>query len=265
VVVKNLFKKTLRDIRQSLVQFLAITIISLLGVMLFTGMSVVHTGLEGTVEDYYESSHLADLTIDTRGIDEDTVDKLSSVEGIESYQGRIMQQGEREDKKSTFIIQSVSDQQNINIPKIYNGEIPTSDKEGMITQSYAKENNLSIGDTIEVSIGDQLDTITISGLFETAEYAYLVEDPNKSLIPNHEQFGLIYVDDTFFDMGEETLYNQVLVTLDGKINDNEVREHIEKTIGNDKIKHVTWQKDQPSFDKLQSDIDSTSSMAKIFW
>lgn len=56
----------------------------------------------------------------------------------------------------------------------------------MITESYARENNLDIEDTIDVSISDQADTIEINGLFETVEHAYLVKDPNKSLISDHK-------------------------------------------------------------------------------
>lgn len=264
MVVKNLFKKTLRDIKQSFVQFLAITIISLLGVMLFTGMSVVNTGLDGTVEEYYESSNLADLTIKSKGIKEETIDKLSSINGIDLFQKRITQEAVREDAKSRFIVHTITDEQEINIPEIHEGTIPDGDDQGMITESYAKENNIDIGDTIEVSISDQTDTIEVSGLFETAEYAYLVEDPNKSLLPDHEKFGLLYVDESFFDMGEETLYNDILVTLGEDTNEEVARDNIEDVIGNDNIDHIILKEEQPSYDKLNSDIESSSSMAKIF-
>lgn len=264
MVVKNLFKKTLRDIKQSFVQFLAITIISLLGVMLFTGMSVVSNGLDDTVEEYYEASNLADLTIKSKGIDEETIDQLASISEIDLFQKRITQQAVRKEEKSSFIVHTITDEQEINIPKMYEGTIPEGDHQGMISESYARENNLAIGDTIDVSMSDQTKTIEISGLFETAEHAYLVEDPNKSLLPDHKNFGLLYVDESFVNMGDEALYNEVLVTFNDDTDEEIIRDHIENAIGFDQIDHIIFKEDQPSYDKLKSDIESSASMAKIF-
>src|SRR5699024_4834013 len=232
--------------------------------MLFTGMSVVSNGLDDTVEEYYEASNLADLTIKSKGIDEETIDQLASISEIDLFQKRITQQAVRKEEKSSFIVHTITDEQEINIPKMYEGTIPEGDHQGMISESYARENNLAIGDTIDVSMSDQTKTIEISGLFETAEHAYLVEDPNKSLLPDHKNFGLLYVDESFVNMGDEALYNEVLVTFNDDTDEEIIRDHIENAIGFDQIDHIIFKEDQPSYDKLKSDIESSASMAKIF-
>src|SRR5699024_194230 len=55
-----------------------------------------------------------------------------------------------------------------------------------------------------------------------------------------------------------------LVTLTDGADEKAVRDDIKQTIGNDQINHITLKEDQPSYDKLNSDIESTSSMSKIF-
>ncbi|MGX7199921.1 FtsX-like permease family protein [Enterococcus nangangensis] len=61
---KNVYlRSTFRDIRRSLGRFVAITIIILLGVLLFVGIKAVGPDLEATADDYFDSQKLSDLQI----------------------------------------------------------------------------------------------------------------------------------------------------------------------------------------------------------
>ena len=78
--MKKLFSKLIVDIKKSIGQYLAIIIISMIGVMLLSGMNVVHLSLSNTVEKYYNDSNLADITVNYNvGIDDDGIKKLSKI------------------------------------------------------------------------------------------------------------------------------------------------------------------------------------------
>ena len=56
--MKKLFKKLFRDIKKSLGQFIAVTIVSAIGVMLLTGLAVAHSTLLNTAETSYNRAIL---------------------------------------------------------------------------------------------------------------------------------------------------------------------------------------------------------------
>ncbi len=263
--MKELFRKLLRDIKGSLIQFCAITIVSAIGVMLLTGMATVHKGLSSTVEDYYNKSNIADFTVNYTGIDREGINRIREIDGIEDSYGRLKLKAEDKENSSSFLVHTFSEDQAINIPALSKGESPSSDDEAMISNSYAEENNLSIGDTVHLDIKQETFAFTISGLFETAEYAYLLEDPTKSLIPNHKNFGLLFVDQSFTEkISDENLYNEVLVTLANDADKTLVSEQIEDDTEEDGFLQLTYKENQYSYQNIASDITTAESVSKLF-
>jgi putative ABC transport system permease protein len=263
--MKKLFKKLLRDIRRSLGQFCAITIVSAIGVMLLTGMAVVHLGLSSSTNEYYKQSNLADLSAYFLGIDDAGINKIKDIAGVKDAYGRLFLKAENTNNKSSFFVHTVSSDEKINIPVLNKGYIPKTNDECMIDYSYAKENNLSLGDQLKVSINQKNYTFTISGIFNTAEYVYLIEDPTKSLIPDHKIFGLLYVNKSLIKSPvDSNSYNEVLVTLDKSADESLVGKKIESETTNYGFGHITLKKNQLSYSQLQSDIDTADSMSKLF-
>jgi putative ABC transport system permease protein len=265
VVVNKLIRKLFRDIKRSIIQFCAITIVSAIGVMLLTGMAVVHLGLSNTAEEYYKESNLADFTAYYSGIDDAGMNKIKEIEGINEVLGRLSLEAENIHNNSSFLMHTVSSDQRINIPHLYEGHLPKTADEGMINAAYATENNLNIGDKLEVNVNQKSFEFTISGIFETAEYVYLVEDPTKSLIPNHKNFGLLFVNNALIErITEDTVYNEVLVTLNGDVDQKQVAQQVENTTEELGFGHIVFKNEQYSYQNLESDIVTTGSMSKLF-
>lgn len=263
--MKQLYKKLLRDIKGSFIQFCAITIVSAIGVMLLTGMATVHNGLSSTINDYYNESNIADLTLNYTGIDNEGINTIRDIDGVESSYGRLKLQAEDKDSNASFLLHSFSENQDINIPALSKGKLPSSDEEAMISNSYAEENNLNIGDKVNVEIRQETFELTISGFFETAEYAYLLEDPTKSLIPNHKNFGLLFVDQSFVErINDENLYNEVLVTIEKDVDRAPISEQIENRTEKYGFSQLTYKENQYSYQNLESDITTAESVSKLF-
>lgn len=263
--MNKLFKKLFRDIRKSLGQFIAVTVISAMGIMLLTGMAVVHTSMLNTTNNYYMQSNLADLSAYYLGIDDKGIDKIKGIKGIKDVYGRISLKAERNDNKSGFIVHTVSSDEKINIPLIEAGRLPVANNECMVDKAYASENNLNTGDKISVTINGKKYSFIISGIFDSSEYIYLLEDPTKSVVPNHKTFGLLYVNKSLISIitGSNT-YNEVIVSLDKNINSSTVSKKIENATADYGFGSIILQKDQLSYQQLESDIVTTDSIAKIF-
>ena len=263
--MKKLFKKMFRDIRKALGQFIAITIVSAIGIMLFTGMAVSHSSLLNMTNAYYKQSNLANLSVYYLGIDDLGINKIKQVDGVQEVYGRLSLKADSINNQSSFIVHTVSNDEKINIASFNAGQMPEKRDECIIDYAYATSNNLKVKDRIAVSINQKSYNFTISGIFNSAEYVYLVGDPTKQAIPNHKTFGLLYVNKSLSESltGNNT-YNEVLVTLKNNVNASLVSKKIENTTATYGFGNITLQKDQLSYSQLQSDIDTVESISKVF-
>ncbi|MDP4093779.1 MAG: FtsX-like permease family protein [Bacillota bacterium] len=263
--MKKLFKKLVRDIRKSLGQFIAVTVVSTIGVLLLTGLSVTHSSMVDTANTEYRQSNIADLSVYYLGINQTGIDKIKSINGVADAYGRQSLKAESTDNRSGFFIHTVSSDEKINIPFIKSGKLPKDNDECMIDDDYASANKLSLGSKLSVVIDSKPYTFNVSGTFVSSEYIFLVEDPSKSIIPDHKNFGLLYLSDTLTgSLSKDGTYNEVLVTLKKNPDINEVSKKIESLTENYGFGNIIQKKDQLSYYQLKSDIDSSGSISKIF-
>ena len=75
-----LFKKMLRDMRAHKTQFLSIFLMAFLGVFVFAGVGGESVGLEESVNNYYETTNLADGWIYSANLDDSFVDTVNNLE-----------------------------------------------------------------------------------------------------------------------------------------------------------------------------------------
>jgi len=263
--MKKLFLKMFRDVRKSLGLFVAISAVSAIGVALLTGFSVTSVSMQHMTNSYYKQANLADLTAYYLKIDDAGIAKIQNISGVADVYGRITLKASAADNKSDYLIHSVSSNEKIDVPALNSGHLPQAADECMIDSAYAKANNLSVEDNISAVINGQTDNFAISGIFNTAEYIYLVEDPAKNPEPDHQTYGLLYVDKSAVSLLTGSPgYTEVLVTLSKNANVEQVKKDITNSTVGYGFGHITLQKDQPVFSQLQSDLDSVSAIATSF-
>jgi putative ABC transport system permease protein len=264
--MKILLRKLFIDIKKTWVQYMAITLISMIGVMLLSGMSVVYLTLSNTVNNFYDECNLADITVAYYGgIDEKGVNNIKSLDGVSSAEGRIKLTAESNDDDSSFLVKSISNSTKIDKVIIQNGRMPKDDTECLVNTRYAQENKLSIGDKINVKINDSDYKLSISGTCMDAEYAYLVKNSAESMIPDFKNYGLLFIHDSMIKkIAGGTFYNEVVVKATPNSNCNNIINDIKNTNKDFHFSSAKLRKDQQSFVKLDSDISTARSMAKIF-
>ncbi|HCC36028.1 MAG TPA: hypothetical protein DEQ02_10560 [Ruminococcaceae bacterium] len=265
MVITKLLKKTLVDIKKTLVQFIAVVVVSALGVMLLTGMGVVSGGLSEAVNEYYAESNLADMTAVFQGIDMDGIKKIEDFEGIEAVVPRLSVSADRKDADGSFLLKTIENAQRLNKIVLKDGVFPKGENECLISNSYALENNLMLEDAIKISVNDKTLSLKITGLAESAESAYLIKDASKSIVPDHKSYGLLFIDKSaVISIAGDEIYNELLIKMsDGASADDIGYDMKHKTDSAYGFVETVLKEDQSSYVKIQSDIDTVGSMSKI--
>ncbi|MDD2484468.1 MAG: hypothetical protein PHQ50_05555, partial [Eubacteriales bacterium] len=78
-----------RMILKSKSQFLAVVVILIVGIAIFTAMSMTAINMRHTVESYYEENKFADLFIKTGAVSAKEIERLESIVGVKNVTGRI--------------------------------------------------------------------------------------------------------------------------------------------------------------------------------
>lgn len=204
----KLLKKLLRDIKQSIGQFLAFVLVITIGAFFYTGLVTLSDNLSSYSKDYFQTHNLSDLNVYYDQVFKQDMAKLSGIEGIKKVEGRYTFDATQSfgDTKAALKIHSIPAVNNINTPAIVGGKIPSSMDEILLDSHYAREHQYSVGDQINLIVNNANVSFTISGLGENVEYA------KKNEIQDHKTFGFAYVAEAGIPRITGNLYyNEVLI------------------------------------------------------
>ncbi|MBV6715588.1 ABC transporter permease [Paenibacillus chitinolyticus] len=216
----KLFSKLIRDIRQSLGQFIALVLVVAVGAFFYGGLVTYSDTLSSYTKDYFKNHNLSDLNVYYNQISKEEVAGLSKIEGIHKLEGRYTLDAKQvfDKDKASLVIHSVPVNNEINTLTMIEGSIPSKKGEIALDSHYAKEHQFHTGDNIRIHTDGREFTFTISGLCENAEYA------KKNPTQDHKADGIAY-------MAEETIPE----ILDGGFTYNEIMIDAEEGYDMDKI------------------------------
>ncbi|MFB8376493.1 ABC transporter permease [Paenibacillus taichungensis] len=204
----KLLKKLLRDIKQSIGQFLAFVLVITIGAFFYTGLVTLSDNLSSYSKDYFQTHNLSDLNVYYDQVSKQDIFKLSGIEGVKEVEGRYTFDAMQSfsDTKAALKIHSIPAVNNINTSAIVEGKIPSSMDEILLDSHYAREHQYSVGDQINLIVNNANMPFTISGLGENVEYA------KKNETQDHKTFGFAYVAEAGIPRITGNLYyNEVLI------------------------------------------------------
>ncbi|MGN0362526.1 MAG: FtsX-like permease family protein [Bilifractor sp.] len=188
-------KDTLRNISHSKKRFLAIALITLLGVMMFSGLQASCNDLEKSADAFFDAQKLHDIQIQsTLGLTEDDLTALrkdqdvEQAAGIQSISADITATEKDNEENTVLTDASVTtlDDAGIDAPYLLKGNLPASSDEALLTEKTAKDSGLSIGGQFTVSETNTSDTTesdtneTVSSISIDNESNSTVSDSKKS-------------------------------------------------------------------------------------
>ena len=145
-----LLKDSIKEIKNTYKRFLSILVMAFLGVGFFAGMRAASPDMVDTIDQYYKESQVYDIKIlSTLGLTNDDIDALSEIDEIENTVGTYETEGKIEiDNKE--IITKIMSVEKLNKPILLQGNLPKTQNECVVEDSFLTSNHKSIGDTIEV-------------------------------------------------------------------------------------------------------------------
>ncbi len=147
-----LLKDSIKEIKNTYKRFLSILVMAFLGVGFFAGMRAASPDMVDTIDQYYKESQVYDIKIlSTLGLTNDDIDALSEIDEIENTVGTYETEGKIEiDNKE--IITKIMSVEKLNKPILLQGDLPETQNECVVEDSFLTANHKSIGDTIEVEV-----------------------------------------------------------------------------------------------------------------
>lgn len=256
--MKKLDLRLLRLIKNSKGQFIAITVLIIIGLITYTGLSMAAINLEDSIDTYFTKMNFSDLFIEGIELTPEDIDKVENVSGVKAAEGRIvldvsLQAEEGEDAK----IRIISKEKDKEINKLYTvkGDTDIKEEEILILKQFAEARGLDVGDEIPLEIAGKTHKFSIKGIVSSPEYIYLMEN-EQSLLPTPDKFGVGYIDEEYLQdmLGYGDIYTEALVTTEETEDLDELKEDIEEELKGQSIRRIYTREDQLSNRMVHEEI-----------
>lgn len=255
-----LSKKMLRDIAKHKAQFLSIFLMAFLGVFVFAGVGGESVGLEVSVNDYYDSTNLADGWIYSANIDNDFVDKVNDLSPTKDSERQLVIDSVANFSNNPEITLHFLENNTISKFYLLEGEdVDLNDENGVwLDKKFADAKGLKVGDNISFEFNGITIEKEIKGLGYSPEYVYHASD--SSIIPDFNKIGFAYLSYKAFPLSDVP-YNVLLVDFDGNASkfNNLLSDKLDG-----KYNSFVEQSNHVSVSQFSDEIDQHKMMGDIF-
>ncbi|MCM1131524.1 MAG: ABC transporter permease, partial [Anaeroplasma bactoclasticum] len=238
-----LWKKLLRTALKYKAQFISMIIMVSIGVGVFIGFNMEWYSLDDNINTFLEETNYADYRIylDT-GFTEDDINKVKHIEGVDAAT-RFLSLDVSLKKTEANLALTVLEDYTVSTMKIMDGK-DYDGKEGIwISDKFAKENKIEIGDSITFTLQGHDFTSSIVGLVKSGEYMICVSGDNQ-LMPDYRTYGFAYIspNEVLKNLGN-IFYPQI--NLKSNLSKEELEAKLQDALGRtvlllEKDKHVSY-------------------------
>lgn len=255
-----LFKKMIRDMWSSRMQFITIIVMAALGVFAYSAITTVGLRLEKSVEKFYSEVNMNDLWIQAENISDADILKVQKLPGIEAVQGRMQTTVYSENRKLELF---ALDENTVSKPYLIKGELFDPEKGGIwLDNEFAKANQLNPGEAIYVTINEREVGLTICGLILSAEKACETGSSNGNTQHNSNGYGFVSHKTASSSLGGYTR-NELILKVEKGADQAAIIEGAEGIFGNRFIVGINWL-ENGSTSTVQSQIAQFKIIAYLF-
>lgn len=254
----------MRSIKKFKVQFIAAFLMSLLSVMVFSGLEGAWYGMKYEFDRFIDSSELSDEWVSALYFTQDDIDAIKCIKGVDelSLRTRITAMVENDANKTSYIsLDSYNDNNEVSGVIVERGMAYDSGIEDALwlDSKYAECNGLDIGDSIEISYKETALELKIVGLVLSSEKTYYVGSQDF-YSPDYEMFGYGLVG---ISVKEKLgiMYDGNMVDIKGW--DSEVKNSV-KDILQDRFISYYNRDTQPEISKMFNQIGNLKRLSVMF-
>lgn len=258
-----LLRKMLRDMKNNLGQFISIFLMTILAALVFSGINAEWYGMKTESEKYYEESWLPDIWIMGSNFNKDDVTRVKEMSDISEATLRLSFDSSVDIGSEKILRINVIENDILSKAKVIEGVSLDSSKDGLwLDNSFAKANDLCVGEMITLEIADRRIEKNILGLILHPEYVYSSND-GSGFMPDYENFGFAFLYSSQFSQGFETPYNQILITIKEDADEKSISEELESMFSDKSIMIIN--KDvHPSVSTFNAEIEQNKAMGGVF-
>ncbi|MDD6920041.1 MAG: FtsX-like permease family protein [Eubacteriales bacterium] len=281
-------RKMLRDIKKNISQFIAIFFMVMIGIMVYTGIEAYMTGMEKSADRFYEETNLFDLELYGNDFSKKDIEKLKDIKHVKDAERKLSIKAES-GKEKTLLVNFI-ESNNICKLHVIEGEKFDVDKKGVyLDERYAKENNIKVGDYININYDSMKLSEKVLATINVADHLYDVKDDTeifssrkdlgfaylsvneipeafikekimkKMNIPNENMFNAVVKD---FDYKEYIPFNNIMIDVDSSENINYVKEESVSKLSNALV--ATKREENRSYSTYQGEINEGRAYVGIF-
>ena len=264
MVTGALLKKSIKDMKKSLTQFISIFIMANVAVCMLAGLDSVWKTIEVHSQEMYETSNLSDLWIFTINPTEKDMWELESIEGIKKTEKRFTANVTADLRGApTLKLYTMNEKTTLDKPYIIKGHL-TSKKGVVLDINFARANHLKIGDSLTVKINDRKVDLKIEVLALSSEHIFSVKDA-ATLQPDPEKYGFVLIDEEKLAEAYRghKMYNQIAVKFSETADEEQIKRKVDNIFGEDLLGIIT-KKDNRSLNDVEAKVIQFKTMSAVF-
>ena len=186
-------RKLLRTAWKYKAQFLSMVIMVAIGVGVFLGFNIEWKSIEANTSAFFDATNYADFRLYAQiGFSEDDIEAVRRIEGVNAATRYFSANVDLKDPQKAVCL-NVSESYNVSTMWVSEGAEYDEDSDGVwLSDRFAAENDLTVGDTLTITLGGREISREIVGLVKSGEMMICTPDENQ-LMPDYTNFGFAYV------------------------------------------------------------------------
>jgi putative ABC transport system permease protein len=277
MTVRLILLKTLRDLRKSLAQSVALVLIVALGIACFTALVGAYRDLGTSYNHTYDQLHFADVTFAVASAPQTVVADIAAIDGVRAVTGRLI-------VDTGFVLPADAARNAgmpirarlIGIPSDHHPAVddvlvrkgrylaPDDSLVALVESHFADVYQLGPGDTVAPILNDQSLPIPVVGVAASPEYL-LVSPSKQEIMPSPSTFAVLFIplDALQKQVGAAGSINNLAVEITPQADTNTVIRAIQNTLKPYTLESTTRRADQPSNAALQLDLSGYKTISTM--
>jgi putative ABC transport system permease protein len=274
--MNKLLLKTLRDLRASLAQSIALIAIVMLGVASFAATVAAYRDLDTSYNRTYEDLLFADVTFAVRGAPQTIVAELRKLEDVQEVFGRLVidtglelpdRNGETPDPiRARLIGLPAPERPGVNNVLMLEGRYFNSTDESaiLLDTHFAEYFDLGPGDTVSPILNGVRVDFLVVGVVATPEYL-MVSPSRQEIIPSPRSFGVFFLPQDVLQekLGLDGMVNDIAFRLQEGADESAVVKQVQEALESSGLTATTFRADQPSNFGLKADVEEFREIAYL--
>ena len=255
-----LIRKLFRTAWRYKAQFISMIVMIAIGVGVWVGFNMEWKTIEADTAAFFEETKFADYRVyKPLGFSAKDVEKLRAIDGVDAATRFLQVNVDIPDTKKSLAL-CVSEDYNVSTMVLMEGEEYDPDSLGIwLSDRYAEENGVALGDTITMSYQKRTVEGEVVGLVKAGEMLICVADENQ-LMPDYESFGFAYISPAKLrDVLGFDFYPQV--NLISALEKEELEEAIRENLG--VTLQVVPKELQVSYQESRGEMEEGKTMAAV--